>query len=153
MAELSLRFVPDPVLRSVCTPVDAFDAALTQSANAMLDIMYAANGRGLAAPQTGLTIRLFVMDSNWKTGDPTPNVFVNPEMTDCSETVAVLEEGCLSIPNQTSRVARPDRVNLRWQTLDGAFQTGVFAGFEAACVQHEIDHLNGVLCTDYPEAQ
>ena len=152
MADLSLRLVPDPALRAICAPVDDFDAALLQTAKAMLDVMYAAKGRGLAAPQVGLITRVFVMDSTWKSSDPTPRIFVNPEMTACSETIAVFEEGCLSIPNQTSRVARPDRVSLRWQGVDGAFQSGDFTGFEAACVQHEIDHLNGVLCTDYPEA-
>ncbi|MFT5066706.1 MAG: peptide deformylase [Yoonia sp.] len=152
MADLHLRFVPDPVLRAVCTPVTVFDAALTALAEDMLTVMYAAPGRGLAAPQVGIAKRIFVMDATWKDGTPAPQVFVNPEMVKCSDAVAVLTEGCLSIPDQTSRISRPAEVTLRWQDLNGASHTGTFTDFSAACVQHERDHLDGVLCTDYPEA-
>ena len=152
MTDLQLRFVPDPVLRAVCAPVTVFDAELAALAKDMLDVMYAASGRGLAAPQVGITQRMFVMDATWKQGVPDPQVFVNPELADCSDEVAVLPEGCLSIPDRTSRVARPAQVTLRWQDLDGALQVGTFTGFAAACVQHERDHLDGIFCTDYPEA-
>jgi peptide deformylase len=147
-----LRFVPDAVLREICTPVTVFDAALADLAKTMLAVMYDANGRGLAAPQIGVTRRVFVMDAAWKTGCATPVVFVNPQMTACSDTVAVLAEGCLSIPDVTTRVARPAQVTLTWQDTAGRAKTGTFTGFQAACVQHELDHLNGILCTDYPEA-
>jgi peptide deformylase len=152
VADLKLRFVPDPVLRAVCVPVMDFDAGLATLAQDMLDVMYAAPGRGLAAPQIGIAQRIFVMDVTWKDGDPNPQVFVNAELTDSSNDVAVLTEGCLSIPDQTSRVARPAQVTMRWQDLTGASQSGTFIGFAAACVQHERDHLDGILCTDYPEA-
>ena len=152
MPELQLRLVPDPVLRAVCAPVTVFDAELAALAKDMLDVMYAASGRGLAAPQVGITQRMFVMDATWKEGVPDPQVFVNPELADCSDEVAVLAEGCLSIPDRTSRVARPAQGTLRWHDLGGALQTGTFTGFAAACVQHERDHLDGILCTDYPEA-
>jgi len=152
VTDLQLRLVPDPVLRAVCAPVTVFDAELAALAKNMLDVMYAASGRGLAAPQVGITQRMFVMDATWKQGVPDPQVFVNPELADCSDEVAVLAEGCLSIPDRTSRVARPAQVTLRWQDLDGALQVGTFTGFAAACVQHERDHLDGILCTDYPEA-
>ena len=152
MADLHLCFVPDPVLRAVCAPVTEFDAALASLAQNMLDVMYATPGRGLAAPQVGITQRIFVMDVTWKDGDPNPQVFVNPELTDSSTDVAVLTEGCLSIPDQTSRVARPAQVTLRWQDVTGVQRSGTFTGFAAACVQHERDHLDGILCTDYPEA-
>lgn len=152
MTDLQLRFVPDPVLRAVCAPVMVFDAKLAAIAKDMLDVMYAAPGRGLAAPQVGITQRVFVMDATWKDGTPDPQVFVNAEMVECSEEIVVMAEGCLSIPDRTSRVARPAQVTLRWQDLDGAPQTGTFTGFAAACVQHERDHLDGILCTDYPEA-
>ena len=152
MTDLQLRFVPDPVLRAVCAPVTVFDAKLAALAKGMLDVMYAAPGRGLAAPQVGIAERIFVMDATWKEGTTDPHVFVNPEMVACSDQVAVLSEGCLSIPDQTSRVARPAQVTLRWHDLNGTPQTGTFIGFAAACVQHERDHLDGILCTDYPEA-
>ncbi len=153
MADLSIRLVPDPVLRAVCAPVDVFDTDLVTLTDAMLQVMYDAPGRGLAAPQVGITQRIFVMDPTWKDGVPAPQVFINPALTNCSDDVAVLEEGCLSIPDRTIRVARPAQVALQWQDVSGAPHTGTFTGFAAACVQHELDHLDGRLCTDYPEAQ
>ena len=149
---MELRLLPDPVLREVCTPVTVFDEALEDVVAEMLAVMYAAPGRGLAAPQVGVTRRIFVMDATWKSGDPTPMVFINPEIVSASKEMAVNDEGCLSIPHRTVRVARPARVEMRWQDLDGAAQTGMFEGFAAVCVQHERDHLDGVLCIDYPEA-
>lgn len=146
---LPIRLVPDDVLRVVCDPVQVFDADLAQLSDAMLATMYAAPGRGLAAPQIGVTKRLFVMDVTWKDGTPAPQVFVNPERIDVSDTVVTQDEGCLSIPGDPTPVTRPAEVELRWQRLDGVAQTGRFTGFAAACVQHEIDHLNGILCTDY----
>ncbi len=149
---MHLRLIPDPVLRQLCETVTVFDTVLAKSAHDMLDVMYQAKGRGLAAPQVGLSQRLFVMDADWKTGVPTPCVFVNPQIMDSSATTVVNEEACLSIPNQTSHVARPDRITLQWQGLDGAFQRADFDGFHAVCIQHERDHLDGVLCIDHPEA-
>ena len=143
--------IPDPVLRETCAPVEAFDAALRDLADDMLATMYDAPGRGLAAPQIGQPIRLFVMDVGWKEGEPRPQVFVNPEIVEASEERVTREEGCLSIPGRLSRVSRPAEVALRWQDLDGAPREGRFDGFAATCVQHELDHLDGVLCTDREE--
>lgn len=149
---MELRVLPDPVLRAVCAPVTVFDAALEDVVAEMLAVMYAAPGRGLAAPQVGISERIFVMDTTWKDGEPSPMVFINPEIIEMSEAQAVNDEGCLSIPDRMARVSRPAEVKLRWQDLDGEVQAGVFDGFAAACVQHERDHLDGVLCIDYPEA-
>jgi peptide deformylase len=140
--------VPDPVLREVAAPVEAFDEGLRDLARDMLATMYEAPGRGLAAPQVGLAVRLFVMDVEWREGDPAPMVFVNPEVLGTSEEQVTREEGCLSIPGRVSRVTRPAEVALRWQDLDGAWQEDTFDGFAATCVQHELDHLDGVLCID-----
>lgn len=150
---LTIRQLPDPVLREVCAPVTVFDQALADLAQQMLDTMYAAPGRGLAAPQVGIAQRLFVMDATWKEGTPAPRVFVNAEIIGASDELATFTEGCLSIPNQTSRINRPSEVTLRWQDLDGAPHTETFTGFAAVCVQHERDHLDGILCIDYPEVQ
>jgi len=149
MSVLPIRTVPDDILRTVCDPVTAFDATLETLTSDMFETMYAAPGRGLAAPQIGRGIRVFIMDAKWKEGMPSPMIFVNPEILSVSETVETLDEGCLSIPGQLSSVTRPAQVGLRWQSIDGATQEGTFDGFAAACVQHELDHLNGVLCTDY----
>ena len=148
MAVLPIRKLPDPVLRQVSQPVTAFDDALQALAGDMLDTMYAAPGRGLAAPQVGVLARLFVMDATWKTGTPNPMIFVNPQIVEASDTLATMDEGCLSIPGQIISIARPDRVQVTWQDLAGAAHDGMFDGFAAACTQHEIDHLNGRLITE-----
>lgn len=140
---------PDPVLRQICEPVVQFDEMLEALAYDMLQTMYDAPGRGLAAPQVGITRRIFVMDATWKDGPRTPMVFVNPKVVGTSEDQSSLDEGCLSIPNELTRVTRPSVVKMTWEDLRGAEQTEDFSGFAAACVQHELDHLNGVLCIDY----
>ncbi len=148
MAVLAIRTVPDPVLRQICAPVTMFDADLMTLANDMRETMYAAPGRGLAAPQVGVLSRIFVMDATWKDGDPTPMVFVNPQVVSASDRLVTQPEGCLSIPDQLIDVARPDVVRLYWQDVSGADHEADFSGFSAACTQHEIDHLDGVLITD-----
>jgi peptide deformylase len=148
MALRPILQVPDPVLRGRASPVEAFDGDLCDLARDMLETMYEAPGRGLAAPQVGVPQRLFVMDVGWKEGAPGPQVLVNPEIVEASEERVTREEGCLSIPGRLSRVTRPAEVTLRWQDLDGAPRDGTFSGFAATCAQHEIDHLDGILCTD-----
>jgi peptide deformylase len=150
MAVRPIVLLGDPVLRGRAAAVTEFGADLKTLADDMLETMYAAPGRGLAAPQVGVALRLFVMDTGWKEGAPAPQVFVNPRITDASDVLIPYSEGCLSIPGQTSRVARPDRVALQWQDLNGAAQEGWFDGFAAVCVQHERDHLDGILCIDLP---
>lgn len=148
---LPIRQFPDDTLRTVCDPVVVFDAELVRLSKDMLATMYAAPGRGLAAPQVGVTSRIFVMDVTWKDGTPAPQVFVNPEVIAASSETATQDEGCLSIPGDKTPVTRPAAVSLRWRSLDGLLQEADFTGFSAACVQHEIDHLNGILCTDYAQ--
>lgn len=140
---------PDPVLRKMCDPVDRFDDMLTALADDMLETMYDAPGRGLAAPQVGITRRMFVMDVTWKEGRRSPMIFVNPQIRAVSTMTASLEEGCLSIPGDLTWVTRPASVRMCWQDLQGTEHSEEFTGFAAACVQHELDHLNGVLCIDY----
>ena len=137
---------PDPVLRAVCTPASG---DLRQLAADMLATMYAAPGRGLAAPQIGQTIRLFVMDSGWKDGHPQPIVAINPEIVAPSAKVATQEEGCLSIPGHPVRVTRPAEITLGFTDLLGGAHSLRLHGFDAACAQHETDHLNGRLILDY----
>lgn len=148
MTVLAVRTVPDPVLREKCTPVAEFDAVLAKLVSDMLETLYAAKGRGLAAPQVGITQRVFVMDPTWKQGAPLPMIFVNPEVLQASERTVTQPEGCLSIPGDVTEVCRPDQVRLRWQDVDGMWHEADFTGFEAACTQHELDHLDGILITD-----
>lgn len=152
MAQRPIVQFPDPRLRQICAPVAVFDAALKQLADDMLDSMYAAKGRGLAAPQIGAMQRIFVMDISWKDGRPSPLVFVNPVLKD-SAGLAANDEGCLSIPDRPVHITRPAMVRLAWQDLAGRDCEGFFEGFAAVCVQHERDHLDGVLCIDYPSAE
>lgn len=150
MPILSIRLVPDPVLRVVCTPVTAFDVGLSELTDDMLATMYDAPGRGLAAPQVGVTQRIFVMDADWKTGAPAPMIFVNPQILKVSEDMATQPEGCLSIPGDLTDVTRPAQVTVAWQDVDGSAHEATFDGFKAACIQHEADHLDGILITDKP---
>ncbi|MGR3467153.1 MAG: peptide deformylase, partial [Shimia sp.] len=110
---------PDPVLREVSAPVVTFDAGLRMLVADMFATMYAAPGRGLAAVQIGVLTRVFVLDATWKEGAPDPKVFVNPTITGRSAEHAVMEEGCLSIPDTPWRVARPAWIDAAWQGLDG----------------------------------
>ena len=141
--------VPHDALRAICAPVTDFDAALAALTEEMFAAMYAAPGRGLAAPQIGVLSRVFVMDATWKTGERTPRVFMNAEILTADPALVVNEEACLSIPQQTVAVPRPRAVRLRWQDLQGGVHEGDFDGTDAVIVQHERDHLDGILCTDY----
>ncbi|SFR31900.1 peptide deformylase [Yoonia tamlensis] len=146
-----LRYIGDPVLTSIADPVTCFDRALAQLADDMLATMYAAPGRGLAAPQVGVSQRIFVTDVTWKDAEPSPLVFVNPQITAQSDATATGPEGCLSIPDRSFDVARPIWVEMTWQTIDGKIQSARFDGMQAICACHELDHLNGVLITDTGE--
>lgn len=139
---------PDARLRAICAPVDRFDADLATLVADMFDTMYAAPGRGLAAPQIGVLQRLFVMDTDWKTGTPAPQVFVNPRLLAVSDDRVMIEEGCLSIPGIPCPVERPAALRLAWQDTDGTAQEGDFDAMPARAIQHELDHLDGILCID-----
>ena len=139
---------PDPRLRQICVPASGDVTALARD---MLATMYAAQGRGLAGPQVGAMIRLFVMDASWKEGLPDPRVFVNPEIVAVSDETDVVEEGCLSIPDTPRRVRRPVACTLAFDGPGGR-RSEDLTGFAARCALHEMDHLDGVLILDHPEA-
>lgn len=148
MAVLELRFEGDPVLLETAVPVQQFDDHLATLVRDMFETMYAAPGRGLAAPQVGVSTRVFVVDTDWKDADPSPMIFINPEIANQSEDKAVGTEACLSIPGKSFDVSRPLWVELRWQDLDGVAHHGRFEGVQAICICHELDHLNGLLVTE-----
>ncbi len=145
-----ILLVPDPRLRKKARTVTAADVDQVRAlAPRMLAAMYAAPGIGLAAPQVGHGLRLVVMDLA-REGEPRqPMVLVNPEIVAASRETAIREEGCLSLPGQYADVERPMRVKARWETLDGARREIEAEGLLAVCLQHEVDHLNGVLFTDH----
>ncbi|MEO8242024.1 MAG: peptide deformylase [bacterium] len=154
MALREILHWPDPRLSVVCTSATVDDFTLTLARD-MLETMYAAQGRGLAAPQVGVLVRVIVMDATWKSEAATPEVFINPEIIWRSDTTAVGPEGCLSIPKAVTEVARATEIILRWIMPDGAIAAQKITGFRAICVQHEIDHLDGILTLDRlsPEAR
>jgi peptide deformylase len=139
---------PEAVLTRPAAMVMEFDRQLEALAEDMLETMYAAPGRGLAAPQIGVSQRVFVMDTTWKEGDYAPRVFVNPVVLSESEEVQENAEGCLSLPDMTTLVTRPIAVTMRWQDVTGGWFAERLTGFSAICAQHEFDHLDGILTID-----
>jgi peptide deformylase len=141
---------PDPVLPVVYDTVGVDEDMQALSAD-MLETMYAANGRGLAAPQVGETVRMFVFDATWKEGVSAPYVCINPVIQPVGDTVRSVEEQCLSIPDQPVLVERPAQVEMTWFDAAGQRQKREFTGDEAVVIQHEADHLEGRLVLDYLE--
>lgn len=150
MTAKPLSFLPDPVLRQVAEPVTAVTDAVRALMDDMVDTMREDHGLGLAAPQIGLSTRVIVMDcSEEDDSDPVIWKMANPEIIETSDEMASMEEGCLSIPGYRGEVTRPASVTVRYLDADGKEQNMQASGLLAACVQHEIDHLNGRLFIDY----
>ena len=145
---------PHPVLRQISKPVETFDEGLKTLVADMFETMYDAPGIGLAAVQVGEPIRLLVIDlqePEEEDGEPVrdPKVFVNPEILWTSDHDIPYTEGCLSVPEQYAEVMRPDRIRARWQDVEGKPHEQEIDGLLAVCLQHEMDHLNGVLFIDH----
>jgi peptide deformylase len=150
MTAKPLSILPDPVLRQVAEPVAEVTDAVRQLMDDMVDTMREEHGLGLAAPQIGLSTRVIVMDcSDEDDADPVIWKMANPEIIEASDDLVSMEEGCLSIPGYRGEVTRPASVTVRYLDVDGIQQDMQATGLLAACVQHEIDHLNGRLFIDY----
>jgi peptide deformylase len=141
--------LPDKRLRLISEPVKAITPEIRTLADDMFETMYDAPGIGLAAIQVAVPLRLITMDLAKKEGEKEPRVFINPEILSSSEELSVYEEGCLSIPEYYEEVERPAKVRVRFMDLDGKIHEEDAEGIYATCIQHEIDHLNGVLFVDY----
>ncbi|MFT5799371.1 MAG: peptide deformylase [Candidatus Azotimanducaceae bacterium] len=152
MSVLDIVLWPNPLLIETCIQIDEVTDEIRTLAQDMLDTMYAAKGRGLAASQVGALHRLFVMDVGWKEGKSDPLICINPMLSEIGEERASMEEGCLSIPGVLADVNRPSQVQLVWSSLEGARYVQSFEGFGAACVQHELDHLDGIVTFDHLSA-
>ncbi len=155
MAILPILEVPDPRLRRISEPVAEVTDGIRALIADMFETMYAAPGIGLAAAQVDRPIRLLVMDlgdgppdAEGK-GTRNPRVFINPEILEPSEELGVYNEGCLSVPDQFAEVERPARIRARWLDQDGVAHEAVLEGLAATCLQHEMDHLNGILFIDH----
>jgi len=168
MAIREIIEVPDPRLKTVSTRVETFDAELKALVSDMFETMYAANGIGLAAIQVGVPLRVLVIDlqpedpdaepevcnhgGHEHTHHPTkrePRVFVNPEILDPAEELNTYQEGCLSVPDIYADVDRPKACRVRWQDVEGNLHEEEMEGLMATCIQHEMDHLEGVLFIDH----
>jgi peptide deformylase len=149
MAIRPIIILPDGKLRQVSQPVKAVDEATRKLMDEMVETMHDAPGIGLAAIQIGVPQRIVVLDLAKKDEPPQPQYFVNPEIVWSSEEKSVYEEGCLSIPEYYEDVERPARVRARFLDRDGAPQEVEAEGLMATALQHEIDHLNGVLFIDH----
>ncbi len=149
MAVRPILSVPHPMLKQVSTPVEVVDDELRTLMDDMLETMYAAPGIGLAAVQVGVPRRVIVMDLARDDEPKAPRYFINPEITWASEEMAVREEGCLSVPEIYDEVERPARVGLKYLNYQGEAVEEDAEGLLAVCIQHELDHLNGVLFIDH----
>jgi len=156
---MPIIIVPDPILRAQSAPVERVDDDLRGLVRDMFETMYDASGIGLAAVQVAVTRRLVVIDlqepepvaDGEEEGPPVrrPHVFVNPEILWRSDARKSYNEGCLSIPEQYAEVERPDIIRAKWLDENGREQEGEFGGLMSVCLQHEVDHLNGVLFIDH----
>ena len=149
MAIRPILTVPDPKLKLVSKSVERVDDALRALMDDMLETMYAAPGIGLAAIQIGEPVRVIVMDLAREGEEPAPRHFVNPEVVWASEETAPYEEGCLSVPEIYDEVERPARVKIKYLNYKGEEIVEDCEGLYAVCIQHEMDHLNGVLFIDH----
>jgi peptide deformylase len=152
MAVLPLIIAPDPILKTVSKPVTEVNDEVRGILNDMLDTMYHSGGIGLAAVQVGIHKRLIVVDVNWREEDDTsrkPYKLVNAEIVSGSEELREYKEGCLSFPDQYSEVTRPSGVKIKYLDENGVAQELVATDLLATCIQHEIDHTNGITFVDH----
>jgi peptide deformylase len=149
MALRDILVLPDKRLRLVSEPIKRIDAGIRALVEDMFETMYDAPGIGLAGIQIGVPKRIVTMDLAKKESTREPQVFINPELVWASDEKAIYEEGCLSIPEYYEDVERPSQVKVKYLDLDGKAQEIEADGLLATCLQHEIDHLNGVLFIDH----
>lgn len=152
MAQLPIITAPDPVLKKRAKPVEKVDDRIRKLMDDMLDTMYAAPGIGLAAPQVGVSERVLVLDVAGKEDASRPMRIANPEIVWVSDEDATYEEGCLSVPDHYGEVVRPAAVKVRCLDRENEIREIEADGLLATCLQHEIDHLDGILFVDHLSA-
>jgi len=149
MATRPILIAPDPRLKAISQPVERVDAEIRRLKDDMLESMYAADGIGLAAVQIGVPKRVLVLDLARKEKRNEPRVFINPKILWSSSEVALYEEGCLSVPDIWEEVERPAQIRAEYLDDEGRLQTLEAEGLLATCLQHEMDHLDGILFVDH----
>ena len=149
MTVKKILMYPDPRLLKQSVKIKKIDTEVKTIAEDLVDTMYSAEGVGLAAPQIGINKRIFVMDCNDGQEKREYVIVINPEVISSSEELKTYKEGCLSIPEITEEVVRPEKVKVNYEDLSGKLKTEKLDGLWATCFQHELDHLNGKLFIDY----
>jgi len=149
MALLPIIVAPDPRLKVTAKAVESVDVGVRRLMDDMLETMHAANGIGLAAPQVGDKRRVIVVDIADEDEDPDPVQMANPELLWVSDEMQNLEEGCLSLPEHYAEVERPDAIRVRYLDYGGEIRERGVEGWLATCIQHEMDHLDGILFVDH----
>ena len=149
MAKLPIVLFPEPILRKRAAPIEHVSAEMLRLLDDMLETMYVAPGVGLAAPQVGVSRRIFVMDGARDDEPPVPRFMINPEILEKRSEMRVYEEGCLSIPEMFADVQRPASVLMRYVDREGEMHEEWLTGHTATVAQHELDHLDGVLFIDH----
>ena len=140
---------PNKILRQISKPVEKVGKYEQCLMDDMLDTMYSADGIGLAAIQIGIPLRIIVMDLSWHKGEKKPMYFVNPVIKEKDKEKSIYEEGCLSVPNQFAEIERPKNCEVEYLSYEGKKKLLKAEGLLATCIQHEMDHLEGVLFIDY----
>ena len=149
MSKRSIIIEPDPILRKESIPIEQVDDELRNLLDEMLKTMYSASGIGLAAVQIGILKRLIVIDISKEDQSKNPIFLINPEITFKSKNTSVYEEGCLSLPGHFAEIERPAECQVKFINYEGKEEELKADGLLATCIQHEIDHLNGILFVDY----
>ena len=149
MAVMKILVEPNKILRQKSLKVDVVNKDIQKLMDDMLETMYAAPGIGLAAIQVGVPKRIIVLDISQKEGKKNPMFFINPEIFEKSNNKSTYEEGCLSVPGQFAEIDRPDKCHLKYLDYHGNKKEIKAEGMLATCIQHEMDHLEGILFIDY----
>ena len=146
---LKLVYAPDPILKKKCQPLSQVDDHHRALIKEMYEVMYDANGVGLAAPQVGLDMRIFIVDAAAREEEKTPLTMINPKITSIEENLVPYEEGCLSFPEHFAEIERADKLSIEYIDENNQKQILNTEGFTSRIIQHELDHLNGILFVDH----
>ena len=146
---LKLVYAPDPILKKESASLPQVDEHHRELIKEMYEVMYSSNGVGLAAPQIGLNLRIFVLDAGSREDEKKPITIINPKILSFGEEIVSYEEGCLSFPEHFAEIDRPEKIDIEFLDENNNKKSHKFVGFESRIIQHEIDHLNGILFVDH----
>ena len=146
---LKIVYAPDPILKKICSPIPQVDSHHREIIKEMYKVMYEENGVGLAAPQVGLDMRIFIVDPCAREEEKKPLTMINPVLLSIDEQQVSYEEGCLSFPEHFAEIDRPNKLKIEYLDQDNKKQFLTTEGFTSRIIQHELDHLNGILFVDH----